>query len=60
MLAAFVIGNKYSAYGVVGSFIAIMLWVYYGSTVLFFGAEYVQTICSKSDLPSHHGKGTTG
>jgi membrane protein len=44
-LAAFLIGNKYaSAYGVVGSFIGVMLWIYYASAVLFLGAEFVQVL----------------
>jgi membrane protein len=43
-LSWFVIGSKYSAYGVVGSFIAMMVWVYYASTVLFLGAEFVKVL----------------
>jgi membrane protein len=47
VLASFVIGDRYdSAYGVIGAFIAIMLWAYYAATVLFFGAEFVHTISS--------------
>lgn len=34
--------SRYSAYGVVGSFIATMLWVYFASCVVFLGAEYVK------------------
>jgi membrane protein len=45
-LATLLIGEKYSVYGVVGSFIAIMLWIYYTSAVIFLGAEFVQTICA--------------
>lgn len=46
VLATYLVGSRYdSAYGVVGSFIAVMLWVYYGVTVLFLGAEYVQVVC---------------
>lgn len=42
-LATFVIGQKYtSAYGVVGAFIAILLWCYYAVIVIFLGAEYLQ------------------
>lgn len=52
ILAAMVIGNKYSAYGVVGAFIAIMLWVYYAMAVIFLCAEYVQVICSESERKS--------
>jgi len=48
ILSAFVIGEKYSAYGVVGSFIALMVWMYYASVVVFLGAEVVQTLRSQS------------
>lgn len=45
VLASYVIGDRYdSAYGVIGAFIAIMLWAYYAASVLFFGAEFVRTI----------------
>ena len=44
-LTSLLIGEKYSVYGVVGSFIAIMLWIYYTSAVIFLGAEFVKTIC---------------
>ncbi len=48
LLTHFLVGTKYSsAYGVVGSFIAVMLWIYYGVSVLFLGAEYVQSVCAK-------------
>ena len=45
ILAAFLIGSNYTAYGIIGSFIGVMLWCYYASLVLFLGAEYVQTVC---------------
>jgi membrane protein len=45
ILTPFLIGEKYSAYGVVGSFIAIMIWMYYASAVVFLGAEFVQVLC---------------
>lgn len=45
ILAAFVIGEKYSAYGIVGSFIGVMVWIYYASTVLYLGAEFIQVSC---------------
>jgi membrane protein len=47
VLTPFLIGEKYSAYGVVGSFIAIMIWMYYASAVVFLGAEFVQVLCRK-------------
>lgn len=31
-----------SAYGAAGSFVALLLWVYYSSQILFFGAEFTQ------------------
>jgi membrane protein len=43
-LSAIVIGQRYSAYGIVGSFLAIMLWAYYATSVIFFGAEFAQTM----------------
>ena len=33
-----------TAYGVIGSFIAIMLWAYYAMIVVFFGAEYTRVV----------------
>jgi membrane protein len=32
---------RHAAYGLVGTFLAVMLWVYYASATLFFGAEVV-------------------
>lgn len=42
-----------SAYGVVGSFIAIQLWCYYSVAIIFLGAEYIQEFCRHC-----HGEGT--
>ncbi|MCY2975067.1 MAG: YihY/virulence factor BrkB family protein [Planctomycetota bacterium] len=53
ILGFFLIGMKYtSAYGVIGSFIAILLWCYYGMSIFFFGAEYVQVLQRKRDIAS--------
>ncbi len=67
LLGVFFIGMRYtSAYGVIGSFIAILLWCYYGISILFFGAEYVQVLAlrrAKSpDLisPSNQALGAGG
>lgn len=49
LLALFLNGGSYSAYGVVGSLIVLMLWCYYGSLVLLFGAEYVEISGRMSD-----------
>ncbi len=43
-LVLFLIGGHYSVYGVVGSFIAVMVWFYYASAVVFFGAELVRAL----------------
>ena len=42
LLSLFLIGGSYTAYGIVGSLIVLMLWCNYGSMVLLFGAEYVE------------------
>jgi membrane protein len=45
VLAAYVIGQEYtSAYGVIGSFLAVMLWCYYVIAVLLLGAEYAHAM----------------
>jgi membrane protein len=41
LLAFLIVGKSYTAYGVIGSFIVLMLWFYYASMVLLFGAEFV-------------------
>jgi membrane protein len=43
ILAAVLIGSRYTAaYGVIGSFIGLMLWCNYGIAVLLLGAEYIE------------------
>jgi membrane protein len=44
LLVEFMIGTNYTAYGLVGSFIAVMIWVYYVSAILFLGAEFVEAL----------------
>ena len=44
LLVRFLIGPSYTAYGIVGSFIAVMIWVYYVSVILFLGAEFVAAL----------------
>jgi len=38
----FAYGATTSAYGAAGSFVALLLWVYYSCWILFFGAEFVK------------------
>jgi membrane protein len=35
-------GSSTSAYGAAGSFVAVLLWVYYSAWILFFGAEFTK------------------
>ncbi len=44
-LAAYMLHSNYqSAYGIIGSFIVVMLWAYYASLVILIGAEYVREL----------------
>ncbi len=38
-----------SAYGAAGSVVLLLLWVYYTSCILFFGAEFTQVYAQSSD-----------
>ncbi len=52
VLSASLIGMRYTtAYGAIGSFIALLLWFYWGVTILFFGAEYVQVVSRRRARP---------
>ena len=51
LLSYLLIGKQYSAYGVVGSLIAVMLWIYVASSILFLGAEYVRVAARHDDRP---------
>ena len=51
-LCSVLIGMRYTAaYGAIGSFIALLLWFYWGVTILFFGAEYLQVISRYRQKP---------
>jgi membrane protein len=46
-----------SAYGAAGSVIIILMWVYYASLILFFGAEFTQVYAKRTGtkvVPSKH------
>ena len=36
-----------SSYGVAGSFVVLLVWVYYSAQILFFGAEFTQVYANK-------------
>lgn len=38
-----------NAYGAIGSFLAVLLWLYYVSHLIFVGAEFIQVICENCD-----------
>jgi membrane protein len=40
-------GSVASVYGAAGSFVVILIWVYYSSQILLFGAEFTQVYASK-------------
>ena len=43
LLAVYFLSLKYpTAYGIIGSFMVIMLWAYYAMYIVLFGAEYVR------------------
>jgi membrane protein len=48
VLGFLLLGKKYTAYGVVGSIMAVMLWIYLASCIFFFAAEYVRIIQRES------------
>ena len=42
VLLTMVVGESYSAYGVLGVLIGLMFWFYYASAVVFLGAEFAR------------------
>jgi len=40
-----------SAYGAAGSVVIVLLWVYYASVILFFGAEFTQVYTKRAGVP---------
>ncbi|MFC4212876.1 YihY/virulence factor BrkB family protein [Pedobacter lithocola] len=42
-------GSTVSAFGAAGSIIIILLWIYYTSVILYFGAEFTQAYAEKFD-----------
>lgn len=46
VLAQVIIGDRYTAYGIVGSFLVVLLWIYYNAMVLFSGALWLK-LCSR-------------
>jgi membrane protein len=40
-------GNFGSAYGAAGSLVIVLVWVYYSSLILYFGAEFTKAYCNR-------------
>jgi membrane protein len=52
VLGALVIGTKYTdAYGLIGSFLAVLLWCYYAIMFVFLGAEYLKETMIRHEVP---------
>ncbi len=41
LLATFVISDRYTAFGIVGAFLAVLLWIFYAVNTILFGATLV-------------------
>jgi membrane protein len=50
----FTYGSTASAYGAAGSFVVVLLWVYYSCWILFFGAELIQVRLQRQGRPIQH------
>jgi membrane protein len=64
LLIGFYLGSRSlaSAYGAAGSLVVLLLWVYYSSQILFFGAEFTQVYANKYGSgirPAPHAVGLT-
>jgi membrane protein len=58
LLAIFIARSQYaSAYGVIGAFLAILLWCYYAVAIVLIGAEYIQIIRARHVAGTEAEKG---
>lgn len=57
-LISFYIANSdiQNVYGTAGSFVVLMIWVYYSSVILYFGAEFAKNYALKFSSPIHPSK----
>lgn len=39
-----------NAYGTIGAFLAVLIWLYYVCHLIFLGAEFIQVICKRCDV----------
>jgi membrane protein len=43
----FRLGDLTSSYGVAGSFMVLLIWIYYSAQILFLGAEFTQVFARR-------------
>ncbi len=48
LLLWLLVGEQYSAYGILGALMGVMLWFYYASAVVFLGAEFVRALSEET------------
>ena len=53
LLLSLLLGNQFGAYGLLGGLMGMMIWFYYASVVVFFGAEFVHAL---SEAPAPTGR----
>ena len=51
LLLLLVVGKEYSAYGILGVLMGIMLWYYFASIVIFLGAEFAHALSEDRGTP---------
>jgi membrane protein len=57
LLAVFIARSKYaSTYGVIGAFLAALLWCYYAVAIILIGAEYIQVIRARNTSTPADGR----
>jgi membrane protein len=49
LLLLLLVGKEYSAYGILGALMGIMLWYYFASVVIFLGAEFAHALSENHD-----------
>jgi membrane protein len=50
LLLLLLVGKEYSAYGILGALMGVMLWYYFASVVIFLGAEFVHALVEDKEV----------
>lgn len=48
LLLFFLVGKSYSAYGILGVLMGVMIWYYFASVVIFLGAEFAHAVSEET------------